>query len=33
MQDVPTDIVHYMSTYLTDSELMKFSTTTKKDGS
>ena len=31
MQDVPTDIVHYMSTYLTDSELMKFSTTTKKD--
>jgi|TARA_Y100000768_G_C23951121_1_gene670275 hypothetical protein len=31
MQDVPSDIVNYISSYLTDTEAMKFSTTTKND--
>lgn len=31
MQNAPTDIVHSISSYLTDTEVMQFSTTTKND--
>ena len=31
MQNAPTDIVHSITSYLTDTEVMQFSTTTKND--